>query len=332
MKIEYLSIKDTSLHNNINQNSLLQKWEWGDFKKSNNWKPLRIGVSENGTILYSHQLLIKKLPLNFSIIYSPFINIPDTKIFEFFIKEVKKIAKDNKSIFWRIEPLEEKSQEKVSILKKFSFIKGFEELQPNHTLAIDLKESKENILKQMKQKGRYNIRLAQKKEVEIREINNENDFQDYQKIHEETSKRDKISARPFDYLRNLYNFLRKNNLGTAFIAYYHNKPVSGGIISIVNKRATYMYGASSNTYRNIMAPYLLQWEAIKYSKEKDCLLYDFYGIAPNDNKKHKWHGITRFKKQFGGKEIELLGSYDLVLKKFWYNSFRIIEKLRKLFL
>jgi lipid II:glycine glycyltransferase (peptidoglycan interpeptide bridge formation enzyme) len=332
MEIKYLSDKEKNLHNNLNQGSLLQKWEWGDFKKSNSWKPLRIGVLENEKILYSHQLLIKKLPLNFSIIYSPFINIPDRKIFEFFIKEIEKIAQNNNSIFWRVEPLEKKSQEKISILEKLSFIKGFEELQPNHTLAIDLKESEESILKQMKQKGRYNIRLAQKKEVEVREINNENDFQAYQKIHEETSKRDKISARPFSYLKNLYTFLKKNNLGTAFIAYYHDKPISGGIISIADKRATYMYGASSNIYRNIMAPYLLQWEAIKHSKEKGCLLYDFYGIAPSDNKKHKWHGITRFKKQFGGNEIELLGSYDFVFKKFWYNSFKIIERLRKFFL
>lgn len=330
MEAKILTEKYKIDHNKFVKDSLLQKWEWGNFKKQNGWEPIRIGIFDKDKFIYSIQISIKKLPLGFSIIYSSFPYFKDEKIFKLIVKKIKKIAKEKKSIFLTIEPFENFNNKKVLVLKKNGFRESFDHFQPQNTLIINLIKNEEEILKEMKQKGRYNIRLAEKKGVEIREIKTEEGFNDYKKVHEETIKRDKISARPFSYLKKLYRFLKKNNLGTTYIAYYHNKPVASSMVSLVDERATYMYGASSNTYRNIMAPYLIQWEAIKDAKEKGLKVYDFYGIAPNDSKKHKWYGITRFKKQFGGNEIKFLGSFDLVFKPFLYNLLKIFQKIRKI--
>jgi len=297
MEIKELSEKERNILDNFAQDSLLQKWEWGDFKEKYNWKARRFGVEADNEFVYAFQVLAKKLPLGFSFFYCPLSSLPNERILKESLKKLKELAKEKKAIFLQLDIVQEKNNLREKELSEQSFVKSFEEIQPKHTLALDLTQSEEEILKQMKPKGRYNIKVAQKHGVSVKEVKSLEEFKDYKIIHEETIKRDKISARSFEYLKNLLSMLKDNGLGTAFIAYYRNKPVSGIIISLVGGKATYMYGASSGEYRNLMAPYLLQWEAIKYAKVRGAKVYDFFGID-----EVKWPGVTRFKKGFGGDE------------------------------
>lgn len=329
MEVKILDIKNKEAHNLFNQNLLLQQWEWGEFKKQNDWLPIRIGIFEKNKLTYSIQLMKKKLPLGLSFFYSPSAKFPKNKTLNIFKGGINELAKKEKAIFLTVEFSEEFDEDQTKKLKKAGFKKSFQKIQPPNTLILDISKDEEKILEQMKQKGRYNLRLAKRKKIKIKEVTKEKDFQDYQLSHKETTQRDKISARPFSYLKNLFCFLKENKMGTVFLAYYKKNPIAGVIISVLGKKATYLYGASSNTHRNVMAPYLLQWEAIKYAKQKGALSYDFYGIAPSNQLNHKWAGITKFKKQFGGEEISLLGSYDLIFNKFWYFLFKIISKIKK---
>ena len=330
MEIKGLSSRERNILDNFAQDSLLQKWEWGNFKEKYGWKAKRFGVEADNKFVYAFQVLVKKLPLGFSFFYYPLGSLPNEKILKEILNKLKELAKEEKAIFLQLDIVQEKNNLREKELFEQSFVKSFEEIQPKNTLLLALTQSEEEILKQMKPKGRYNIKVAQKHGVKVKEIKSLEDFKDYQKLHEETVKRDKISARSFEYLKDLFSTLRENDLGTAFIAYYKNEPISGIIASLAGERATYMYGASTDNYRHVMAAYLLQWEAIKYAKVRGAKVYDFFGIAPTDDPNHQWAGITRFKKQFGGQEIESLGSYDLVFKPLWYNLFKVVMKLRKI--
>jgi lipid II:glycine glycyltransferase (peptidoglycan interpeptide bridge formation enzyme) len=106
-------------------------------------------------------------------------------------------------------------------------------------------------------------------------------------------------------------------------------PVASVIISFYKEKAIYLFGGSSDEHKNLMAPYLLQWEAINTAKKMACIKYDFFGIAPPNKPNHPWRGVTDFKKKFGGEEIETLGSWDLILQPFEYNLFKIAEKIRR---
>jgi len=90
-----------------------------------------------------------------------------------------------------------------------------------------------------------------------------------------------------------------------------------------------MFGASSDEYKNLMAPYLLHWEIIQEARELGFEKYDFFGVAPDDDPKHAWAGVTRFKKQFGGEVESIMGSYDLVAKPIQYKLFKLAEKIRR---
>ena len=91
---------------------------------------------------------------------------------------------------------------------------------------------------------------------------------------------------------------------------------------------TYNHGASSGEYRNVMAPHLVQWEAIKQAKKEGYKYYDFRGIAPTDDPDHKWAGITRFKKSFSSHTTHYLGAYDFVFKSWFYQLYLLGKNIR----
>jgi lipid II:glycine glycyltransferase (peptidoglycan interpeptide bridge formation enzyme) len=113
----------------------------------------------------------------------------------------------------------------------------------------------------------------------------------------------------------------ENNL-KLFIAEYEDRIIAANIVMFFGNRAVYLHGASSNECRNLMAPYLLQWEQIKEAKKQGCEIYDFWGI---DEK--KWPGVTRFKKGFGGEEIDYSGTFDFIFDKTWYEIYKIAKRI-----
>jgi peptidoglycan pentaglycine glycine transferase (the first glycine) len=174
----------------------------------------------------------------------------------------------------------------------------------------------------MHQKTRYNIRLAEKKGVKIYEAGPEK-FDDFWQLMTVTCERDKYRL----HSRNYYaQMLAEKKLIKLYLAEFKNKPIAAVLASFSGDTVTYMHGASANDERNVMAPFLLQWEIIKSAKLAGYKYYDFYGI---DEK--KWPGVTRFKKGFGGEEINYTGTFDLVFNSTWYNIYKILRKFRRSF-
>ena len=170
---------------------------------------------------------------------------------------------------------------------------------PRHTIVIDLNQSEEEILQGMHQKGRYNIKLARKKCVEIRKSTNTDEFY---KILQETGSRDGFHLNPPEFYQTMLGELKDKV--ALYMAYYNDQPIAGIIVTFIGNTATYFYGASSNEHRNLMAPYLLQWHAIQEAKKREYQYYDFLGIADPKNPKDPLKGVTEFKRKFGGQHIE----------------------------
>ena len=182
---------------------------------------------------------------------------------------------------------------------------------PEATRIIDLTKSEEDILAQMKPKGRYNIRVAQKHGVTIQQST---DISAFYELLQETSQRDRFTA-----LSKAHYQAFLTELKGSFLLLAHQKgtqkPIAGLLGVIWNNQATYYYGASSYAHRASMAPYLLQWEAMRHCKGYGCSTYDLFGIAPpNAQKKHPWRGVSAFKEKFGGKVILYPQEQKLILK------------------
>lgn len=183
--------------------------------------------------------------------------------------------------------------------------------QPEATRILDLTVSEEEILKQMHQKGRYNIKVAEKNGIRIEESH---DVEAYAKLASDTAKRDGFSG---GSVKRYKTFLEKIPGSFLLLAYTadHQSPVAGLIGVVHGKTGIYYYGASDYTHRALMAPYLLQWQAIQHCKAAGCTHYDLLGIAPpQTGNDHPWAGISDFKAKFGGTVITYPVEQEIVLK------------------
>lgn len=315
--------------------SMQQTYLWGQFQESIGRKTYFLALKENGQTLA--QAIIAKHPLPFgkSYFYIPrgpiFVeNGHDHSLFTEFFNQLELFARKEKVIFVRFDPAIEKDSEIGKYLaKNYHNVSGVIH-QPENTLVLDLTKDEEALLKEMKSKTRYNIRLAKRKGVEIKQAESEKDIDDFLKINQETAERDKFQAHENNYYRNLLQFFQNSDPQIKLLlAQYQGKVIAAIIVSFYNQTATYLHGASSGEHRNMMAPHLLQWAAIKITKQLGYKHYDFWGIAPSDQPNHPWSGISRFKRGFGGKEINYVPVREFVYNKLWYWLMRLGRKFKK---
>jgi len=309
---------------NQKHSQFLQAWQWGEFHKKVSGKVWRLGIENNSELTMVATLIKKTLPMGKSYFYCPRGPVGQTaskqtaRQLEILFNKIGELAKDEGVMFLRFEPL---SQFPIS---NFQFpISKTIDVQPSQTLVLNLSKGEGELLKEMHQKTRYNIRLAEKRGVKISEVGRQG-LEEFWRLMSETSGRDDFRL----HGRNYYEEMIKINSKfiKLFLAKYKGKVIAANIVSFFGDSATYMHGASSNEDRNVMAPYLLQWQAIKLACELGIKYYDFYGI---DEK--KWPGVTRFKKGFGGREKKYPGTFDLIFDKGWYNIYKMVRKVRRTF-
>ena len=295
--------------------SFLQSFEWGEFQESLGRKIWRLEIGEN-----LKALVIKHdLPLGKSYLYCPRPVFSEEK-WQSFLKEMQSIAKKEKSIFLKIEP----SKSFKFQVSSFKFIKSQKQIQPAKTLILDISKPEEELLSQMRQKTRYNIKLAHKQGIEIGIISlpRQEEIESFWQILSQTAKRDKFHLHPKIYYQKMLGILGEAGLVKLFIAEYKNQIIAANIVCFFNETAIYFHGASDYNFRHLMAPYLLQWQAILEAKKLGFKFYDFWGI---DEK--KWPGVTRFKKGFGGEEIIYPDTFDLVFLPGWYWIYNIVRRI-----
>jgi lipid II:glycine glycyltransferase (peptidoglycan interpeptide bridge formation enzyme) len=147
-------------------------------------------------------------------------------------------------------------------------------------------------------------------------------------LYRETVKREGITGRQKEYFQDLFDILGADGKAKIFIAYANNKPLAASIITFYQGVASYLYGGSSREQKEVMAPFAMHWEALKQAKAMGCYTYDLLGIAPPNQPKHKWAGLTRFKENFGGKSIEIIGSYDKIIDRSYYKVYSFLARMR----
>lgn len=314
--------------------------EWGHFQAKIPYrgKYWIVVVEENDKIIAGNLIIRFPLPKGYTWLYGsrgPVLDYKSPKaaeIINLIAGEVREIGKAENSVFFRIDPPLLIEEPEVKLPKFYSHHEGF---YPEHTLILDLTASEEEILAQMKPKGRYNIKVALKNGVTIRTADPQNtkqfaeDIDNYHRIMLETTARDGFQGHRKGFYHDMVKTLSEAQICKMYIAEYQGKTVAALISTLYQDTAIYYYGVSSNEHRNVMAPYLLQWEAIKESKSLGLSKYDFLGISPPDDPKHELAGVSDFKLKFGGSRIQYHPAKDLPLKPLAYLAYRIYKAFKK---
>ena len=301
---------------------VLQTGEWGELKSAFGWKPVRILHEEMGV-----QILFRKLPLGFTIGYLP------KPAFSFQLlagsqelwHEIDSACKQNRAIFLKFEP--DLWADLTPDAWHLALRTSPHNIQPPRTILVDIKGSEDEILARMKQKTRYNIRLAEKKGVTVRAWD---DIEAFHNMMLVTGGRDGFGVHSLEYYHRAYDLLHPKQMGEILVAEYEGKALAALFVAGSGKRAYYLYGASTDEERNRMPTYLLQWEAMKWAKARGCEEYDLWGVPDEDEqtleanfeKRHDglW-GVYRFKRGFGGELKRAAQALDRVYNPLLYWAY-----------
>lgn len=295
---------------------LLQTGEWGELKSAFGWKPVRVVSGKAGV-----QILFRRLPLGFSIGYIPKAN-PDRSLWN----EIDSACRRNRAIFLKLEP----DAWEDSALPKGDGLGvrvSPHNIQPPRTIIVDISGSEEDILARMKQKTRYNIRLAEKKGVVVRGWD---DLKSFHKMMLVTGGRDRFGVHSFEYYTQAYALMHPKQMCEILLAEYEGKQLAALFVARHGNRAYYLYGASTDEERNRMPTYLLQWEAMKWAKAHGCGAYDLWGVPDEDEatleanfekRNDGLWGVYRFKRGFGGEIKRAVQAMDKVYNPLLYWAY-----------
>jgi lipid II:glycine glycyltransferase (peptidoglycan interpeptide bridge formation enzyme) len=315
--------------NDYSRVHLLQTGEWGELKGGFGWTPVRIIDSQREA---GAQILFRRLPLGYTVAYLPkgFADVPDGKSFW---DELDRACRVRKAIFlkleldsWESPSLFDQALEKLVRLH-FPVRTSPHNIQPPRTLIVDIHDTEDEILAKMKQKTRYNIRLAGKKGVTVRAWD---DIESFHKMMLLTGGRDGFGVHSLEYYRRAYELLHPKGMCEILVAEYDGRPLAALFVARYGYRAYYLYGASTDEERNRMPTYLLQWEAMKWAKARGCEEYDLWGVPDEDEStleanfetRHDglW-GVYRFKRGFGGELKRAAQAMDRVYNPVLYWAY-----------
>ena len=295
---------------------LLQTWAWGEMKRPFGWTPVRLAVEQDGVLAVGAQVLYRHMgPFTLGYIpKGPVLAHEDAQLVEGLMRAIHARSRRMRAISLKVEPeWREEDAQRREWLAAHGLRPSKEFIQPRSTIIVDLAASEEAILARMKPKWRYNIRLSERKGVEVRE-GDAGDLQVFHELLRVTGRRDGFAVHSLGYYRRAFELFQPSGRVRLFMAHYQGRPLAGLIAYAFNRQSWYMYGASSDSGRELMPNHQLQWRAMCWAKALGCRQYDLWGIpdTEGDPATASLEGVGRFKAGFGGRAVRYVGAYDHV--------------------
>ena len=323
---------------------ILQSARWAKFKQNYGWYAKWILTRCDDSLSTREigaQILFRQLLPGVIFAYiprGPVVGDANIHGCSTFWKEVDTTCVQERAIFLKVEAdLWHLAQtDKTGLfedgLVDIGFREGTQTIQPRSTLLVSLTGSDDEILGRMKQKTRYNIRLALKKGIVV---SPSSDIETFYKLMETTGQRDGFPVHSKDYYQKAYDIFHPYGEAELLIAKFEGEPIAGMMVFLNGERAWYFYGASSGVHRERMPNYLLQWEAMKWARARGCVIYDLWGVPDEDletlegnflQRNYGLWGVYRFKRGFGGELHSDSASLDKVYNPILYKLYEFWAK------
>ncbi len=307
---------------------LLQSWGWGELKADFGWRPLRLlWRDEKQGIVAATQVLrrtLAGLPLSAGhlayIPKGPVIDWSQPDLCKMFFAQLHALLRKQGALALRIEPdyiMDDAESEGCDGYREHPLAEQFfpaQAIQPVRTILLDLAPPESALLAQMKEKWRYNVRLASRKGVTVRAAQSLDDVRAWYALLQTTGERDQFGIHTLNYYLTAWKIFAPRQQLLLLLAEHDGHLLAGIFVGLFARQGIYLYGASSNADRNLMPNYLLQWEAIRWAKQQGATRYDFWGIPETDDEREAMAGVYRFKSGWGGRVVTFAGCYEHVYR------------------
>ena len=315
--------------------NITQSYEWGELTPDLGGEALRIGVvDDQGNICAAMLTLISPIPiLRRTYFYAPrgpVTDEPDSPAMTVLLNFVKAEARKRGAFMLKIEPsVEDGNTRWLTALHKRGFRPTPYSSHFRHEWVLDLRPDEKTLLAGMKEKWRYNIRLAGRKGVSVRRGEGQADIDSFYRLYETTSERDEFFIHDKTHYENVMRLYSRGERVALFLAEYEGEAIAGIIVLRFGRWSWYMYGASSNEHRNLMPNHLLQWNAMQWARSHGCWYYNFRGIPDVLEEGEDLWGVYVFKRGFGGFALRSLETHDLVYQPLIYAAYRRLLDVKR---
>lgn len=311
--------------------NFLQSWYWGEFRQALKQKIFRIGFIKNGKLIGTMLAVIEdaKRGRYLTVPAGPIIDWQNQDIVDRFLTELKRIAKQESCVFVRVRPQLLDDEFSRQLFAKLGFQPAPSHLHAELTSQLEIDKSEEELLAQMRKNTRYEIRKALSLGIKVTASEDPEAIKSFFNLQAETAKRQDFVPFSYEFLYEQFKIFAGNNKALLYSAEHNGQLLAQAFIIFYGQEAAYHYGASSEAGRKYPGAYLLQWEAIKEAKKRGLKIYNFWGVAPEGQSKHRFSGLSLFKRGFGGKDLAYLPAHDLVINHPLYLINSAIENTRK---
>jgi lipid II:glycine glycyltransferase (peptidoglycan interpeptide bridge formation enzyme) len=317
--------------------SILQTTQWARLKSHFGWHSNRVWLKQDGRLVAGAQVLVRSAALGLLkvayIPHGPLVDWSNQEQVSVALNQIDFSAYELRAGMLKMEPLLWQSEmppaQWQAICERQGCIPNTDTIQPPRTIVVDLRPSEEEILAAMKSKTRYNIRLAEKKEVTVRRGRGE-DVPIFNQLMRTTGQRNEFGVHEPLYYETAFNLFAPDNVGL-FIAEFDGTPLAAIMVFIHGTQAAYLYGASSNLERQRMPTYAVQWAAMVWARSRGCTTYDLWGVPDESEETLEdqfqdindglW-GVYRFKRGFGGQVVRTVGTADRVYNRLVYRLYQ----------
>ncbi len=305
---------------------LLQSWGWGELKRGAGWLPRRFALwdQERQRVVGAAQVLchtLPHLPLRAGYLAyvpkGPVVDWKQPELCAALLTQLRDRLRREGALTLLLEPgIITRTAEDDRLWQAFTPlpVRPTQAIQPVRSILLDVTPCEETLLARIKEKWRYNVRLAGRKGVTVRAATMEDDVRAWYRLLQTTGERDAFGIHTLDYYLSAWRIFSPRQQARLLLAEYDGQALAGIFVGLFAREAIYLYGASGNEQRSLMPNYLLQWEAIRWAKAQGASRYDFWGIPATDDEGEAMAGVYRFKSGWGGEIVRFVGCYEHTLR------------------
>lgn len=318
--------------------SILQTTHWARLKGRFGWRSYRVWVRDQGKLTAGAQLLFRSRAWGLLRIgylpHGPLVDWDNAELANVLFNQIDWAVWEHRAGLLKIEPLlwqdDLDEGQWQALCARHELVTPTDTVQPPRTMLLDLTQSEEALLAAMKPKTRYNIRLAERKEVTVRE-GTAADLPAFTRLMQTTGQRNAFGVHSPDYYRAAFELFAPEGHAALWLAEFNGRPLAGVMVFKWGRRASYLFGGSSDEERQRMPSYAAQWAAVRWAKQQGCIAYDLWGVpdaepdeleAQFEQRDDGLWGVYRFKRGWGGRIARTVGCADKVYNDLVYRLYR----------
>jgi lipid II:glycine glycyltransferase (peptidoglycan interpeptide bridge formation enzyme) len=311
--------------------NFLHAWEWGEFHVSRGKTIVRRGVYDNKKLIgvYEGVLETAKRGTHLAIAGGPIIDWSKKSIVKKIRNDIYEQTKKHNGVFARVRPQLERSDKSLKLFRDLGFKPAPMYLSVEHAGVLDLNKSEDEILKGMRQRLRRALRKAEKNNISVETSTNVEDIAEFYRIQLQTARRHEFISFSEDFLRKQFAAFAETDSVVLYTARYGDEILAQNFMIFYGNEASYHYGVSTELGTRLSGAPLLHMQAMRDARERGIKRYSFWGIVDEDDTRHRFYGVSVFKRGFGVEELKYVPAHDLVVMPFKYALTWIVETVRR---